>query len=183
MDGVDLRALTLESLRSQIGIVTQETILFEGTIAENIAMGSQGASPSQIAAAARAANAHEFIVSAAEGYDTFIGERGRLISGGQRQRLSIARALLKNPAILSFDEATSSLDTESEALVQAAIDRLLEDRTAIIVAHRLSTIRRADVIVVLQEGRLVQTGTHDALIGEGGSTGDSSGCRKASRSH
>jgi subfamily B ATP-binding cassette protein MsbA len=168
MDGTDLRSLTLESLRSQIGIVTQETILFEGSIGENIAMGSRGASREQVEAAARAANAHEFIVNAAEGYDTFIGERGRLLSGGQRQRLSIARALLKNPAILIFDEATSSLDTQSEALVQAAIDRLLEDRTAIIVAHRLSTIRRADVILVLQEGRLVQQGTHDDLIAEGG---------------
>ena len=168
MDGADLRSLTVESLRSQIGIVTQETILFEGTIAENIGMGSAGASRDQIEAAARAANAHEFIVDTADGYDTFIGERGRLLSGGQRQRLSIARALLKNPAILIFDEATSSLDTESEALVQAAIDRLLEDRTAFIVAHRLSTIRRADVIVVLQEGRLVQMGSHDDLMADGG---------------
>lgn len=168
LDGVDLRELKLTDLRRLIGIVTQETILFEGTIGENIAMGRPDAGASDIEAAAVAANAHPFIRSMPEGYDTWIGERGRLLSGGQRQRISIARALLRNPPILILDEATSSLDSESEALVQEAIGRLLRERTSIVVAHRLSTIRHADRIVVLSGGRIVQTGTHDALMAQGG---------------
>ncbi len=164
LDGVDLRDLRLADLRRNIGIVTQDTILFEGSVRENVAMGREGASDAEVEAACRAANAHEFIVKMSDGYDTWIGERGRLLSGGQRQRLSIARALLRNPPILILDEATSSLDSESEALVQEAILHLLRDRTSIVVAHRLSTVRHADKIVVLSEGRIVQTGTHDELM-------------------
>jgi subfamily B ATP-binding cassette protein MsbA len=164
LDGTDLRDLRLGDLRRQIGIVTQETILFEGTVYQNIAMGTPDADRARVEAAARAANAHAFITEMPEGYDTWIGERGRLLSGGQRQRLSIARALLRNPPILILDEATSSLDSESEALVQEAITRLLVDRTSIVVAHRLSTVRHADRIVVLSAGAIVETGTHDELM-------------------
>ena len=168
LDGVDLRDLRLSGLRGLIGLVTQDTILFEGTVRENIAMGRRGATGADIEAAAAAANAHEFIEHLPEGYDTWIGERGALLSGGQRQRLAIARAILRNPEILIFDEATSSLDTESEALVQAAIDNLLRDRTAIVIAHRLSTIRNADRIVVVEDGRIVEVGRHEELLAEAG---------------
>jgi subfamily B ATP-binding cassette protein MsbA len=168
LDGRDLRALPLADLRRQIGLVTQETILFEGTVRQNILMGRPDASAAEIEAAARAANAHEFIAEMPDGYDTWIGERGLLLSGGQRQRLSIARALLKNPTILIFDEATSALDSESEALVQEAIDRLLRNRTAIVIAHRLSTVRHADGIVVLAGGRIVQSGRHETLLAQDG---------------
>jgi subfamily B ATP-binding cassette protein MsbA len=168
LDGVDLRDLRLDGLRRLIGLVTQDTILFEGTVRENISMGRLGATGADIGAAAAAANAREFIEHLPEGYDTWIGERGALLSGGQRQRLAIARAILRNPEILIFDEATSSLDTESEALVQAAIDNLLRDRTAIVIAHRLSTVRNADRIVVVEDGRIVEVGRHEELLAEAG---------------
>jgi len=167
-DGVDLRSLKLSDLRAMIGVVSQETFLFQGTIRENIAMGREGAFDEEIEAAARAANAHDFTVALPDGYETLIGERGRLLSGGQRQRVSIARALLRNPPLLVFDEATSSLDSESEALVQEAVSRLLRHRTSVVVAHRLSTIRNADLIVVLSGGRIVQSGSHEQLMGEDG---------------
>ncbi len=168
LDDVDLRDLRLDHLRGLIGLVTQDTILFEGTVRENISMGRLGATGAEVEAAATAANAREFIEHLPEGYDTWIGERGALLSGGQRQRLAIARAILRNPEILIFDEATSSLDTESEALVQAAIDNLLRDRTAVVIAHRLSTVRNADRIVVVEEGRIVEVGRHEELLAEAG---------------
>ncbi len=164
IDGVDLRDVTLRSLREQIGIVTQETVLFDDTIANNIAYGSPHASPQAIEAAARAANAHDFVSALPQGYATMIGERGQRISGGQRQRLAIARALLKNAPILVLDEATSALDTESEQLVQAALTNLMLNRTSFVIAHRLSTIRRADAIVVLDRGRIAEIGRHDELL-------------------
>ncbi len=164
IDGADIRDFTLRSLRSQIGIVTQETVLFDDTIAGNIAYGSSGAAPDAIEAAARAANAHAFIAAMPQGYQTVIGERGQRLSGGQRQRLAIARALLRNAPILILDEATSSLDAESERLVQEALGNLMANRTAIVIAHRLSTIRRADLIVVLERGRIVETGRHEELL-------------------
>ena len=164
IDGVDVRDVTLRSLRSQIGIVTQETVLFDDTIAGNIAYGSSGAGLEAVEAAARAAHAHEFIAAMPDGYLTVIGERGQRLSGGQRQRLAIARALLKNAPILILDEATSSLDAESERLVQEALGNLMANRTAIVIAHRLSTIRRADLIVVLDRGRIVEAGRHEELL-------------------
>jgi len=164
IDGVDVRHVTLASLRGQIGIVTQETVLFDDTIATNIAYGSPHATPQAIEAAARAANAHDFISALPEGYATAIGERGQRLSGGQRQRIAIARALLKNAPILVLDEATSALDTESEQLVQAALTTLMMNRTSFVIAHRLSTIRRADAIVVLDHGRIVEVGKHDDLL-------------------
>jgi subfamily B ATP-binding cassette protein MsbA len=164
IDGVDIRDFTLRSLRSQIGIVTQETVLFDDTIAGNIAYGSTGASQEAIETAARAANAHAFIAAMPEGYQTVIGERGQRLSGGQRQRLAIARALLRNAPVLILDEATSSLDAESERLVQEALANLMANRTAIVIAHRLSTIRRADLIVVLERGRIVEAGRHEELL-------------------
>ena len=164
VDGVDIRDVTLASLRGQIGIVTQETVLFDDTIANNISYGSPGASRDAIAAAARAANAHDFIRAQPEGYETEIGERGQKLSGGQRQRVAIARALLKNPPILILDEATSSLDAESERLVQEALQNLMRDRTSFVIAHRLSTVRRADAIIVLDRGRIVEVGRHDELL-------------------
>ncbi|MGE5245591.1 MAG: ABC transporter ATP-binding protein [Betaproteobacteria bacterium] len=164
IDGVDLRAVSLASLRSQIGIVTQETVLFDDTVANNIAYGSGDATREQIEAAARAANAHEFVMAMARGYDTMIGERGQRLSGGQRQRLAIARALLKDAPILVLDEATSALDVESELLVQEALAHLMMNRTSFVIAHRLSTIRRADAIIVLERGRVVEVGRHDDLL-------------------
>lgn len=164
IDGVDTRTVTLASLRSQIGIVTQETVLFDDTIATNIAYGSPHATPQAIEAAARAANAHDFISAMPEGYATSIGERGQRISGGQRQRLAIARALLKNAPILVLDEATSALDIEAEQLVQEALGNLMKNRTSFVIAHRLSTIRRADAIVVLEHGRIAEVGKHDDLV-------------------
>jgi subfamily B ATP-binding cassette protein MsbA len=168
VDGIDIRDVTLRSLRAQVGIVTQETVLFDDTIAENIAYGSQGATAAQIEAAARAAHAHEFITRLPEGYGTRIGERGQRLSGGQRQRLAIARALLKNSPILILDEATSSLDSESELLVQDALATLMRNRTSFVIAHRLSTVRRADAIVVLDGGRVAETGRHDELLARPG---------------
>jgi subfamily B ATP-binding cassette protein MsbA len=168
IDGVDLRDVTLRSLRDQIGIVTQDTVLFDDTIAANIAYGVPSASREQIEAAARAAHAHDFVNALPDGYDTRIGERGQRLSGGQRQRLAIARALLKNSPILILDEATSSLDAESERLVQEALTTLLLNRTSFVIAHRLSTVRRADAIIVLDRGRIAEVGRHDELIARPG---------------
>ncbi|MCX8118808.1 MAG: lipid A export permease/ATP-binding protein MsbA [Desulfobacterota bacterium] len=168
IDGIDIRKVTLRSLREQIGLVTQQTILFNDTVRNNIAYGSLGRSDQEIVEAAKAANAHEFIQRLPQGYDTVIGEGGVKLSGGERQRISIARALLKNAPILILDEATSSLDSESEAEVQKAMDVLMKGRTAFVIAHRLSTIRNANRIVVLSHGRIVEQGTHEELIRVGG---------------
>ena len=168
VDDVDIRDVTLRSLRSQVGIVTQETVLFDDTIASNIAYGSPGATAADIEAAARAAHAHEFISELQQGYQTDIGERGQRLSGGQRQRLAIARALLRNSPILILDEATSSLDAESEQLVQDALATLMQNRTAFVIAHRLSTVRRADKIVALERGRVAEIGRHDELLARSG---------------
>ena len=164
MDGVDIRDVTLKSLRASIGIVTQETVLFDDTIGANIAYGSPNASAAEIEAAARAAHAHDFIAELPEAYETRIGERGQLLSGGQRQRLAIARALLKNSPILILDEATSSLDAESERLVQEALANLMRNRTSFVIAHRLSTVRRADKIIAFEAGRVAEIGRHDDLL-------------------
>jgi subfamily B ATP-binding cassette protein MsbA len=164
IDGVDIQQVTLASLRGQIGIVTQETVLFDESIASNIAYGTGNASRQMVEAAARAANAHDFIAALPKAYDTMIGERGQRLSGGQRQRLAIARALLKNAPILVLDEATSALDAESELLVQEALANLMLNRTSFVIAHRLSTIRRADAIIVLERGRVVEIGRHDELL-------------------
>jgi len=169
LDGVDTRDIALPALRSLIGIVSQDTVLFNDTVRSNLAYGATGKySHEQIEAAARAANAHRFIAELPNGYDTVLGERGTRLSGGQRQRLSIARALLVDPPILILDEATSALDTESERLVQEAIDRLLKGRTVFVIAHRLSTIAHADQILVLDRGRVVEHGTHSALLARRG---------------
>ena len=167
LDGHDVRDVTLASLRSQIGIVTQETVLFDDTIAANIAYGKPDAAREDIEAAARAAHAHEFIVRLEGGYDAMIGERGQRLSGGQRQRIAIARAILRDSPILILDEATSSLDAEAEMLVQEALSNLIRNRTCFVIAHRLSTVRRADAIVVLERGHIVESGTHDELIARG----------------
>src|SRR6185503_7974557 len=169
LDGVDTREIALPALRSLIGIVSQDTVLFNDTVRKNLAYGAAGTyTDAQIEAAARAANAHRFIAELPNGYDTLLGERGTRLSGGQRQRLSIARALLVDPPILILDEATSALDTESERLVQEAIDRLLEGRTVFVIAHRLSTIVNANLILVLEQGRIVERGTHDELLARRG---------------
>jgi subfamily B ATP-binding cassette protein MsbA len=164
IDGHELREVTLKSLRDQIGLVTQQTILFNDTVRNNIAYGSLQRSEAEIIEAAKAANAHDFIMRLPQAYDTLIGEQGVKLSGGERQRLSIARALLKNAPILILDEATSSLDSDSEAEVQRALERLMEHRTVFVIAHRLSTIRNAHRIIVLLEGRLVEHGTHEELM-------------------
>ncbi len=168
LDGKDVRDLQMASLRGNIGIVAQDTFLFNDTVFSNIRYGRPDAKPEEIRSAARSALAEEFILAMPQGYETIIGERGTKLSGGQRQRLAIARALLKNAPILILDEATSHLDTESELLVQRALQNLMEARTVIVIAHRLSTIRRADKIVVLDRGRISETGTHEELIGGGG---------------
>lgn len=168
IDGIDIRDVTLHSLRQQIGMVTQQTILFNETVRNNIAYGSKDVAEEEIVAAARAAHAYDFIMGLPEGFDTIIGESGARLSGGERQRISIARALLKNAPILILDEATSSLDTESEREVQKALENLMQDRTTFVIAHRLSTIRRADRIIVIQEGRIVEEGTHDTLLSANG---------------
>ncbi|NUM48714.1 MAG: ATP-binding cassette domain-containing protein [Anaerolineales bacterium] len=164
VDGRDLREVQVQSLRQQIGLVPQETLLFGGSVRENILYGRLEATEAEVIAAAQAANAHEFISQLPKGYETLVGERGVKLSGGQRQRIAIARALLKDPRILLLDEATSSLDSESEGLVQEALDRLMQNRTSIVIAHRLSTVQNANRIAVLEEGRLVELGTHPELL-------------------
>ncbi|MDE6876731.1 MAG: ATP-binding cassette domain-containing protein, partial [Alistipes sp.] len=168
IDGVSLRDYSQESLRAHMSVVSQDTVLFNDTIEGNIAMGRPGATHEEIVEAARIANADDFILEAPEGYATNIGDRGAKLSGGQRQRLSIARAVLKNPDILILDEATSALDTESEKLVQEALNKLLVGRTSIVIAHRLSTIHNADRIVVIDHGRVAEQGTHAELMAKGG---------------
>jgi subfamily B ATP-binding cassette protein MsbA len=168
IDGEDLRSFSSRSLRQRFGIVAQETVLFHDTVRNNIAYALPDARQDGIERAAQAANAHDFIMRMPDGYDTILGERATRLSGGQRQRIAIARAILRDPPILIFDEATSALDSESERLVQDAIERLLQGRTVFVIAHRLSTIRHADQILVLEEGRVVQRGRHDELIAEGG---------------
>ncbi|HWR40575.1 MAG TPA: lipid A export permease/ATP-binding protein MsbA [Patescibacteria group bacterium] len=168
IDDLDIRAVTVESLRRQIGIVPQETVLFNGTVYENILYGDLEASREQVVNAARAANADRFIDAMPMGYDTPIGERGSQLSGGQRQRIAIARAILKNPRVLILDEATSALDTESEKLVQEALDKLMEGRTSFVIAHRLSTVQRANAIVVMDKGRIIEQGTHEQLVNADG---------------
>jgi subfamily B ATP-binding cassette protein MsbA len=168
MDGVPLTRLTRRSLRAIMGVVSQDTVLLNDTVLANIAYGSPGATRAQVEAAARAANADQFIAQLPQEYDTLLGERGTRLSGGQRQRIAIARALLRDPPILILDEATSALDTESERLVQQAIDRLMAERTVLVIAHRLATVRDADEIVVLEAGRVVQRGTHEQLFRSGG---------------
>lgn len=168
VDGKDIRTVTMQSLRQQIGIVPQETVLFNGTVYDNILYGRLDATEAEVVAAAKAANAHSFIDKMPDKYQTQIGERGAKLSGGQRQRISIARAILKDPRILVLDEATSALDTESEKLVQQALDKLMIGRTSFVIAHRLSTVQRADMIVVLDKGRIVEQGTHSELLASGG---------------
>lgn len=164
IDGQDIRKVTLDSLREQVGIVPQETVLFNGSVYDNILYGRLDATREEVEAAAKAANAHEFIMQLPDGYETMLGDRGMNISGGQRQRISIARAILKNPQILILDEATSALDTESERVVQEALDRLMVGRTSFVIAHRLSTIKNADKIMVLEKGQLIEQGNHDELM-------------------
>ena len=168
VDGMDIRDVTVASLRDQIGIVPQETMLFSTTVRENIRYGRLDATNQEVETAAKAANADGFIHELPQGYDTRIGERGLNLSGGQRQRIAIARAILKNPRILILDEATSALDTESEKIVQAALDHLMVGRTSFVIAHRLSTIFEADHIYVIDAGQVVEHGTHEALLKAGG---------------
>ena len=168
IDGHDIRDVKVGDLRRLLGIVSQETVLFHDTVRANVAYGRPDATLGQIEAAARAAHAHDFIEQMPDGYDTVVGERGVELSGGQRQRIAIARALLRDPPILILDEATSALDTESERLIQDAIEALLEGRTVIVVAHRLSTVQRADQILVMEEGRVVERGDHSVLLAQSG---------------
>jgi ATP-binding cassette subfamily B protein len=164
IDGTDIRTVTLESLRSQIGIVLQETTLFAATVRENIAFGRPDADMEEVVEAARAAQAHDFVLELPEGYETRVGERGSTLSGGQKQRVAIARALLKNPRILILDDATSSVDTETEHQIQMALERLMRGRTSFVIAQRLSTLRKADLILVLEGGRITARGTHEELL-------------------
>ena len=168
MDGQDVRDLKLTSLRKNIGVVQQEVYLFSGTVAENIAYGNRDATMEEIIAAARLANAHEFISDFPAGYDTYCGERGVKLSGGQRQRISIARAFLENPPIIILDEATSALDNESERAVQQSLEQLAKGRTTITIAHRLSTIRNSDRIFVVTNDGIVESGTHEQLMEKNG---------------
>jgi ATP-binding cassette, subfamily B, bacterial MsbA len=168
IDGIDIRDVTLQSLRAQVALVTQDTVLFDDTVAANIAYGVPDASEAAIEAAARAAHAHEFVDRLPHRYATRIGERGQLLSGGQRQRLAIARAILKDSPLLILDEATSSLDAESELLVQDALGNLMRNRTTFVIAHRLSTVRRADVILAVEAGCIAEIGTHEDLVGRPG---------------
>ena len=168
IDGHNIQDIKLRSLREKMGIVTQETILFDETIEFNITYGIKDYSQDELKSAAKAANAYEFIIEQSKGFQTIIGEKGVRLSGGQRQRLAIARAILRNSPILILDEATSSLDTESERKVQIALENLMRDRTTLVIAHRLSTIQQADSIIVLDKGKLVETGNHESLINRGG---------------
>lgn len=168
VDGIDIRDMKVHDLRSMMGNVNQEAILFNDTFYNNITFGVDGATMEEVRAAARVANADEFIMATEQGYETNIGDRGCRLSGGQRQRVSIARAILKNPPVLILDEATSALDSESEKLVQQALERLMKGRTTLVIAHRLSTIRNADLICVMHEGRIVERGTHEELLALGG---------------
>jgi subfamily B ATP-binding cassette protein MsbA len=168
IDGIDIREYAPRDLIGLMGIVTQEAILFNDTVINNITFGLENVSREDVIAAARIANAHDFISQMEEGYDTNIGDRGGKLSGGQRQRIAIARAVLKNPPILILDEATSALDTESERLVQEALTNLMKNRTSIVIAHRLSTIQHADEIIVLKEGEIAETGNHNDLIKQKG---------------
>jgi subfamily B ATP-binding cassette protein MsbA len=168
IDGYDVKTVTVHSVRSQIGIVPQETVLFNGTVYDNILYGDLSATKEQVIAAAKAANAHQFIMNMADQYTAMIGERGSKLSGGQRQRIAIARAILKNPRVLILDEATSALDTESENLVQEALDKLMIGRTSFVIAHRLSTVQRADMILVMERGHIVERGTHQELLAHPG---------------
>jgi subfamily B ATP-binding cassette protein MsbA len=167
-DDTPIKSASIVDLRDQIGMVTQESILFNDSVRNNIAFGMPHVSDEDIENAAKVANAHEFIIRLDDGYNTNIGERGNKLSGGQKQRISIARAVLKNSPLLILDEATSALDTESEKLVQDALEKLMKDRTSLVIAHRLSTIRNADIIVVLQKGEIVEQGSHDELIAKRG---------------
>jgi ATP-binding cassette subfamily B protein len=168
IDGYDIRDVTLNSLRDQIGIVLQETTLFATTIRENIAFGVRDATEAAVIAAAKAAQAHDFITAMPDGYNTKVGERGVTLSGGQKQRVAIARALLLNPRILLLDDATSSVDTETERLIQMALERLMEGRTSFVIAQRLSTVRMADLVLVLENGRVAASGTHEQLLNSSG---------------
>ncbi len=168
LDGRDVRALNLRWLRSNIGVVSQEPVLFNVTIAENIRLGKEDATTAEIEGAARKANAHDFITQLPSGYDTYVGEQGTKLSGGQKQRIAIARALVRDPKILLLDEATSALDTESEGLVQEALERASEGRTTIVIAHRLTTIRNAALINVIGEGNVVESGSHEELMAQEG---------------
>jgi len=168
IDGISLKDAAIKDIRSLMGIVTQESILFNDTVFNNIAFGIDNATEADVIAAAKIANAHDFIMQMPNGYQTNIGDRGNKMSGGQRQRMSIARAVLKNPPILILDEATSALDTESERLVQDALNKLMQNRTSIVIAHRLSTIQHADEIIVMQKGEIIERGNHSALINANG---------------
>jgi ATP-binding cassette subfamily B protein len=168
IDGINIKDVTLTSLRHQIGVVPQDTMLFSGTIAQNIAYGQTELDFNAITNAAKIANAHDFISQFPQNYHTWVGERGANLSGGQRQRLAIARAILRNPRILILDEATSALDSESEVLVQEALERAMQNRTVFIIAHRLSTVRKADTILVLEKGNIVESGNHSQLLAQGG---------------
>jgi ATP-binding cassette subfamily B protein len=168
IDGINIKDMTLESLRRQIGMVTQDTFLFNTTIRENLLFARQDATEQEITDACKTANIHDFIASLPNGYDTVVGDRGIKLSGGEKQRISIARTLLKNPRIVIFDEATSALDSNSEMLIQEAIEPLLKSRTSLVIAHRLSTIISADVIYVVKDGAVVERGTHEELLQAGG---------------
>ena len=168
IDGIDIRDLSTESLRNTVGIVLQESFLFSGTIEDNIRYSCENATHEQVVEAAKMANAHDFIMEQTGGYQAIVGENGAMLSGGQKQRIAIARAILKNPAVLILDEATSALDTVAEAAVQEALDTLMQNRTTVIIAHRLSTVRNADLIVVLKDGKIAQQGSHSQLLQQGG---------------
>jgi ATP-binding cassette subfamily B protein len=168
VDGTPVSRIRMNDLRSQMGLVSQDVYLFQGTVRENIAFGRPGATEADIVEAAQAAEAHEFIRALPQGYDTVVGERGQKLSGGQRQRISIARAILKNPPILILDEATSAVDNETEAAIQRSMRRISVNRTVLVVAHRLSTIVHADQIIVLENGRVTETGRHEDLLTQGG---------------
>jgi ATP-binding cassette subfamily B protein len=168
LDGLSIRELRLQDLRRAIGLVSQEVYLFHGTVAENIAYGSFGVSRAAIARAAALAEAAEFIEALPQGYDTVVGERGQRLSGGQRQRIALARAILKDPPVLILDEATAAVDNETEAAIQRSLELITADRTTLVIAHRLSTVRHADRIVVMERGRIVESGRHEDLLGRGG---------------